>query len=855
LAVVLLGLVAALFLWPEKVSTPVQANELRDPIVVADLAETATVDPARETSQVSPASERVELATTDSEVDVSPSAFEPQYEGEGGFTLRVLDAITRKPIPGADVYIKDQTEFYRQLRQLPRNSPERTLVNLLPLIGKHYQANAAGEVRLAALTEVSLAMATKGDFLGLEDWIRVKPDAANILMRVNRPFTINVVQADGEPVAGAPVTVQSEVEFFASTRAYRHTNAQGSASFGGLCTMIDSSRGVQTFFARLEVPVLLTAQTEMQRVNVTDQIFEAGIVTLSMPPTGGVRISILDPEGNPSTESGIVNLNLEERENGPPGGISPTVEVVNGVAEFPYVGLGTSLTAEYRPQNVSNSDSISFPGPAEAGVWIETSITLTDWPTFTGVLLNPEGDPLSELDFDLKIKYRYQDGDYQDGVRFRTDEQGYFRCEIPQAFPSRILLSQQVVFSAEYGQFGECEATLDLPPKPQPGENPLGEIQLQATPVLLAGRVLDMENNPIHGAELMIYCSPPRSSGLMNLGRNQKFRAQCNAEGNFVIQGKVEENSSSFVTVNATGYNSFRQDISLGQVDVDFHLGKAGVLLGSILLDEGIDSAKLSISMKRRLQQDTIRLSPTAKPNLFQFRYEGNCDTPYVFRVDENSLVSILNGEGLFVLEGVLLPQGGEIRPPELQPLDLRGRIKQYKFIVQDREGQRIDATLSLKSERGSSSTSINRGAATLISSVPITEIAVSAPGFISQTIVDPGPEQTITLEKAMKAEVQLPTQYLHYRGMEIDLQVKSEQNQTLLRTGPFDSTGHTDLYFPAPGSYQFSLRVSKMEGNFGTSKSLNIGDIDLEHAGQVIELSVDQTALDQIVDKLNRQL
>jgi hypothetical protein len=842
LAVVLLGLVAALFLWPEKISPPIQATESLAPAENSSPPETAKVDPAPAANS---ASERIELATTDAEVDVPPSALEPQYEGDDGFTLRVIDAITRQPVPGADVYIKDQREFYRQLRLRPRNSPDRVRIRLLPLIGRHFQTDDSGVVRLPPMSLRSLAMATKGNLIGLNDSIQKDADAADLFMRANQLLTVHVVRTNGEPVEGAVVTIQTEARSYANTRASQATDALGSASFEGLCTLVNPNYGTQKFFARLEVPIHLTAGIELQRQEFTEQLFEPTELTFTLPPSGGVRIAILDSQGLASSDPGVVQLHLEGSVRGSPTDMTLTAEVLNGVAEFPYVGLGTALTAEYRASNRSNSDSISLAGPQTAGAWVEATIVATDWPVLVGVLLDSDGKPLADTDFDVRLEFQYQDSGYSTGGRSHTDEFGKFSYELPRIRLTETLLSRRCIFSILQVGLSKLEAVQQISNELQPGKNDLGEITLLAAPILLSGRVLDWEDRPISGAAVTLACEPPESSGIL-LG--QDFQVSSDLNGAFLIQGKARENSLSYVKIQAEGFQSLRQDISLGQQGLEFRLGLAGQLLGSVRIDENIDFSLLSFRMNKSHREEIIRLRPSADPTLFNLQFEGDPESLYTLNVTSNLY------EDFLTLKNISLPQGGELRPPELQPLDLRGLIHQVKIVAQNERGQWLDATLAITDDQGTRSTNMNGGAVTLISPMPIHEITLSATGYLSKTIVNPAPELTVTLERAVEVVVQLPLEFLHYRGMKISLRVTSKDSQASLPSRPFDPSGKSTLFVPETGVYEISLLVLKQEGFYSESNFLRLGSHNIERTGQLITLAVDQSALDKVVDLVDQE-
>jgi hypothetical protein len=855
LAIVLLGVVAALIFWPEKDSILVEASE--DNVIVAEEASSdlglATATPDAKVAAIANESNRIEgLASA---TESNSKAIHPQYEGEDAITITAIDGITHQSMGDAAIYILSVEEWRKERSKLRRNNHARTRVALLHKFGTRFQTDANGVLRIQPPAGSYFASAVKGDYVGIVSQYSDFLNDVEISLRLDRAITARVIDAAGEAVAGVLVAIQSTAGSYVHNRGSQRTNAQGATTFRDLCTLIDPKQAGQKFFLRLDVPTDLASGNEIQRVELTEEVYDAEEIVFTLPEAGGVRITILNSKGEISDEGGSVSLSLAESISGSPANFHLVEDVIDGVAEFPFVGLGTSLLVEYQVKDGGNGDGIELVGPLQAGEWIAASITKTDWPYLTGVLLDPDGNPWVESNFRLTVERVYRMGQSNYGSNLKTDSEGRFRYDLPQSTPNRMPKSQRGVATADISGYGKCEASFDFPTEPLPGENDVGVFILSKSHLLISGRVLDEEGNPIPTALVEIQYKkkkePATGTSLRLSSRQRSIEGKVKRNGEFGIFGEIPDASQYTLQIKADGYQTLTQEITLGQEGLVFRLVDAGVLMGSILLDPGIDHGLFRIQFQQKGKRyERISIQATDNPNLLQLRSEGKSDAPYSLEIETRL------GDELLMLDNLFLTPGEELRPPELQPLDLRGKLIQIHIALQDLKGNRIRGNLSIEKERGSAGMGVNGGGATLLSTNPYDKIVLSSEGYISKTILNVTTDQVVTLEKAMKVSVTVPAQFLSYREMGLYLSVLSKEPRTRLAVGEFDKSGRVDFSVPSMGVYEFELKLMDGgDGFFRAHYNFESYDLSIDHAGQVIHLPVNQSKLDAKIDELQKEI
>ena len=202
---------------------------------------------------------------------------------------------------------------------------------------------------------------------------------------------------------------------------------------------------------------------------------------------------------------------------------------------------------------------------------------------------------------------------------------------------------------------------------------------------------------------------------------------------------------------------------------------------------------------------------------------------------------------------------GQELAPPELNPLDLRGKLKVFTVSSVDENGKLVPSDFEILSgERTTTSLGWESSEKRFAVVEPLPSLRISSPGYVSALLPNVQADAVVTLQKALTAQLQIPSQFLHYR----DGLVNIDGGYFIADNGRYESLSHTDLdengiakvYFPKPGEYIIRLdytprfgseRMQRRSTDFmKTSFQVN-GD------GQDFVFDVDQVELDKLIDEL----
>jgi hypothetical protein len=778
----------------------------------------------------------------------SPSTIRPPYAGDDGILVHLIDARTTQPVPHAEVFWLDQADMDRNGWQLISPAGITGMVRLVREHGGHYRSDEAGIVRLPRAVESASLLAESDGLLGFEMRVSIPSGDLRLRMMTEQKMVVTVLDSAGQAVPQAPVSMQAHVNSRVNTLSTLVTGPAGTATFEGK-SMAGKWGGPQAKkVITLGIPTDTASAAKFASVELNEPVYAAGHATLIMPETGLVRITVLDELGEIYPASGTVQLVAYEGEKHYPTSrlIEPTVD---GVAEFKFVGLGGQLKAIFHHQRSANADEIIFAGPTEEGLRVEAELVHANWPYLTGVLIDPDGNPVVERKIDLRqIDLHGKHSSTVARPELRTDADGYFRVEPKEISYLGQPLSRSLKLHMDLESFGPCQTEMEIPVDLPPGPTDLGEIHLIRNRVLLAGRVLDDLGEPILGAEVEVQCT---ASDQADGGWSSKVRKQdrSDARGLFEVVGKLPQASAYFVEIHAQGFEAWKEEITPGMIDVDYRLKKAGVLIGTVLLDQEIEPMSLRVVLKNGDHYDSVPLIPFGEPNSYQLRFEGRANVPYSLEVRTSSL------EALLYLEDLVMVAGQETRPPELQPLDLRGLLHDSTIEVRNAAGTAIAAKFSIQKGNRNKQVSSAEGMVSFLHSKPIDQIEIRAAGYAGQTLREIEGNQIVALEQALEIVVEIPPDLANLRGTELAVQVSSAEPDAAPERGnqsyKFDASGHSKLFVPHPGSYQFELKVRRRMGLRTISSRVNRSTQSVTRAGQTIILVVEQAELDRKIDTL----
>ena len=762
------------------------------------------------------------------------------------------DLRSGQTVPDADVFVINRAQIYRIQRSIAPDTDARHWVSILRKHGKRYQTDADGYARIPPLTEEAVASVENEDLIGVEGDLKVSMEEFSVTVRPRKPLIARVVGPDGNPVEGVPVAIRSTYFSGLFTASTRRTDSSGKAKFFSISMLTQKVGGPHTFYARLEVPSNPVPNVKPLEIELTDEVFETGEISFTLSEVGGVSVSVFNHKGEPFLAAGHVSLCLKDWVRDSPSNHYVTEPVVNGVAKFPYVGMGATLKATFKPLGGHNEDEVSFEGPQQVGEWAEAALSTTDWPFVTGTLLDPNGEILADKAVYFRSQKTLASSSSVSAAEQLTGKDGRFRYEPYQPSDGRVMEARRGIWTVDLPGFGTCRATRDFPHPLQPGENDLGEITFAAAQALLAGKVLDGNGKPVAGATIEFKAIQKSKQNGLSFGRGNESSVdgESNRKGEFALIGELPDAPEYKVTITAPGYESLTQEVSPGTQGLEFILGQAGSLAGTLLLDEGMDHHRLSMTMSSPgVRNARIRLEPTNDPT--KFLIHGEAEVGRTYRLEFRTWLR----EEILTLDSLSFLPGEELRPAELQPFDLRGKLNQIRITLQNAEGQQLEGSYSIIRENGSSGSSVDAGGTTLTTIMDQFEkIEVSAKGYKPKTLLNVRSDQVVTLERAISFAIQIPKEFVQYREMEIGYSLMQSGTRKRMHGGEFDSSGRSSFFLPSLGEFEITLHFMETTSSFRFHRPFETKELSFEYEGQVLEVSINQTALDAKIDEAEKE-
>lgn len=845
-----------------------QDSTLVEPITARNTDNSQVADPPKQAEPIADESQSVRNIDVSAAQLVEASAkttslpLQPAYEGDDGVLISGVDIRSDEAVPHVDLFILDRDEFYRIRNSMKPGTDDRHTLFILRKHGMRYQSDGDGIARIPPPQARQVVAAENGELVGIDHGLKVTMKEFSFTMRPRYPLTAYVFDASGEPVAGVPIAIQYTYHSRFYVGPVRRTDAKGKAHFYSISMLTQKEGGPTKFFARLEFPVKPAMGHDPERIELTNSILEKGEVTLTMPETGGVRVRVIDENGEPVSSPGMVAIHTQDWSHGAPTDQHLEKEVVDGVVEFPFIGVGTSLTASFEQEGGRNKDYVKLDGPSRAGEWVEAEIVASNWPYLTGLLLDADGLVLANHNCELEsfrtIGQRETSGQY----RIKTDDEGRFRVELGRADEAHSVSARRGVFTADLPNIGASRAEAIIPHPLMPGGNDIGEITFVSTQPRLAGRVLNEKGDGVAAAMIQIRPVKPKSQneggisigsdGGISIGGSRsrtRLSGETDSQGAFALYGEMDDVATYQVTIRAKGYQPLTQEVPAGTQGVEFVLLRAGILAGTVLIDDGIPVDSLWFMVQSPgVRNVYVRLEQTNEPGRYTFQCDVEVGPTYQF------VARTRMGEDLFILDSLSFLPGQVSRPPALQPLDLRGMIKAIHFIVQDSEGNRMSAGYSVIEGNRSTGSDIDAGGTTLLTTGEgFSKMEIRASGYRTVTLLDVRTDQVITMEPALSIVLQLPNEIVGHHGKPFHFLLKRVDSPQPLHSGYFDAKGKAQAFVPSPGEYlvDFQFTISSAIGSFFS----HVDTYTIQVAGgegQVAIVPVDQAVLDAKIDAVD---
>lgn len=476
---------------------------------------------------------------------------------------------------------------------------------------------------------------------------------------------------------------------------------------------------------------------------------------------------------------------------------------------------GTALAASELERSAALDEPAATPtDEALAALAAQTSF---DHPTLRGRRVDAQGQPLpADPLYVLEIGARQSRGNF-----IRKDALGVFHfILIPEAEVepgSWICLQHQGPGTAEAPGPAPETYVLARAVDPVTRMQDAGDLVSGRGPTALAGIVMDLDRRPLAGAKVEVAWSPAGKDHA-----NTVFHTLTGADGRFLLLGSWPDVGKWTVKGSHPDHLPVTLPTAPGSAKVELLLPRGSALRGQILVDPEISLERLGLKIRARRDgnsrwEQNFNLKPDPKTG--EFAATGLVNGWGRIRVFDNQMKWNLHFQ-----YGIPLPSGLDAQVPELQPLDLRGRLKNFKLTALQPDGSLAqELKIVVREKKGPRQFGIPNPLECVVPSATI-EITVIAKDCSEQTVFLNGAEQTIRLLPCPRIVFQADRLPALEEGFSLNFAVRGEDGTVGHWQLKLDANGAAELAL-TPGQYTLSAQLMAKRGknhSVGTSLPLD---------------------------------
>jgi hypothetical protein len=436
--------------------------------------------------------------------------------------VRIVDAVTRVPIPGADVWWKDAScdELVDALPKAERRPFIDDEERVCRTFGWQARSNERGCVRVHADGAGTTVIARSEGRWG-SGGVDVTDAARGVELALRRDLevTVRVVDAAGQPVPEVPVDLDhwSGMETDATGLVvFQHLQFLADRVIDG--ALVPAEEG-----AYVAIPGLPRDRTTFPLLSPPKEP-----LVLVLPASGEVHVRVLHP--GRAVESVAAQLQVAD-DDAQETTWSRRADA-DGVVRFRHLPLALSYELEVSIGDFSMERTIE--GPKNAGHVVLATFELPDDAiALSGRIATRDGQPVASTDLRIHMSPSPSSVHF-----FTTDEHGRFLWHLPGSIedpPGRRLEELRVTWRR-----GPCDTLRGSVARRrlEAGVNDLGEIRLDHRPLVVAGRF--MFDRPADRDDVEICIERWWTGRGANPGywqRVEDLDADHDREGCFVVRG------------------------------------------------------------------------------------------------------------------------------------------------------------------------------------------------------------------------------------------------------------------------------------------------------------------------------
>ena len=400
-------------------------------------------------------------------------------------------------------------------------------------------------------------------------------------LQPDRSFTVRLLDAQQQPVAWIPVAVTF---LRRDDEAVRGREDCGPTDAEGLVQV----RHVQTFCERIAprgAALPAVVEIDLPGIQVTHP-FDANAVpdqpvVLSLPPCGGLRITVTDANGAPVAWQKWV---LREHEGSSDQVFGATTDAA-GIADFPRVALGRSWQVG-RDRSPPEPPRIVL-GPRAPGERVDVRQQQEAVPVLQGRLLQ-RGVPLAGSAITMTATAAGRELSSLRGRRYETDGDGRFAVIVGEDWRNQRLQELRIYpFHTEEGHAGTCaiwrgERELTA------GTHELGTLVLEPEPIVVAGQVVPPAGVPMP-TEPWWLSVEVATDAASEAWRHVSLRRRLRPDGAFALFGSAPSGPLRLVVTTANRFVPVPpQRFRAGDQGLRIELHRGGAVRASVTAENQI---------------------------------------------------------------------------------------------------------------------------------------------------------------------------------------------------------------------------------------------------------------------------
>lgn len=287
---------------------------------------------------------------------------------------------------------------------------------------------------------------------------------------------------------------------------------------------------------------------------------------------------------------------------------------------------------------------------------------------------------------------------------------------------------------------GAVQTRTSIPRELAPGQvHDVGDLIVRALdhPLVVSGRVVNREGNR---APAVVSVTTAEANWQK---RTRLWQGQPDRDGSFVVHAAVPAGETVIVTAGGFGHLGVEETVPIGTTGLELLMVKGNTLRGRLILPDDMPLFEMEIRMPGGRSKEV---------------FPGGTFAVDYLRPSAEAWVSLEhNGRELWRSSPIVIDGEGndQFRPPQVQDVDLRGTMRNWKSRIVDQNKKPLEKYASITCgtrEHGSNYVRIQEdGAFSQVLPIDVSEVILSCRGYEPLSLSWPPPSEITLLPKSVR--------------------------------------------------------------------------------------------------------